>query len=376
MEDLYALLGVTAHASESEIKRAYRQKARELHPDARPGDDAAEAKFKEVSLAYEVLSDPEKRARYDRFGPEGVFGSSPGAGGMPFNFEGGLGDIFGAFFGSMGGTGRGTSRRGPTPGSDAEVTLRLELVEAAFGVEKDLSVRLPVTCPDCNGMGTAPGTTPETCSDCQGSGEIRRIRQSLLGQVVTSVACGRCQGMGETIPNPCPGCRGEGRRIEDRTFSVEVPAGVDDGSTMRLAERGPSGFRGGPNGSLFVHLEVVPDERFERNGDDLHSTCKISMAQAALGTEVEIDTIEEPRRLQVAPETQNGRVERIKGAGIPHLRGRGRGDLFVHFVVETPTRLDARQEELLRQFAAMRGEALSEHAGVDGVISRIKSAFS
>lgn len=375
LSDLYGLLGVGRTATDDEIKKAFRRKARELHPDANPGDAEAENRFKEVSLAYEVLRDPERRARYDRFGPEGVFGPAAGGAGGPFNFDGGLGDLFEAFFGSMGGTTAG-GRRGPVPGADAEVSLQLPFAEAVFGARKDLTVRLPVVCDACNGAGAQAGTEPVPCPDCQGTGEIRRIRQSLLGQVVTAVACGRCQGMGETIPNPCRQCHGEGRRLEDRSFAVVVPAGVEDGSTLRLADRGPAGLRGGPNGSLFVHLVVTPDDRFERAGDDLHTTLTVSMAQAALGYEARVDTLEEPHPVLVPAGTQSGHIVKLRGLGVPHLRGRGRGDLFVHVAVETPTGLDATQEELLRQLAAARGEEVSPPAvGGDGVLSRLRSAF-
>jgi len=260
------------------------------------------------------------------------------------------------------------------PGADAEVALNLTLSEAAFGDRKDLSVRLPVRCETCSGSGAEPGTLVLPCPECQGTGELRRVRQSLLGQVVTAVACSRCQGLGETIPSPCPDCRGEGRRLEDRSFVVEVPAGVEHGSTLRLADRGPAGPRGGPNGSLFVHLTVTPDERFERAGDDLHTTVHVSTAQAALGSHAEVETLEEPRQVAVAPGTQSGHTVRLKGAGVTHLRGRGRGDLFVHVVVDTPTDLTPKQEELLRQLAAERGEAIDQGAG-DGMLSRIRSAF-
>jgi len=375
MADLYGLLDVPPSANDDEIKRAYRRKARELHPDANGGDTEAEARFKEVTLAYEVLRDPERRARYDRYGPEGVFGPSAGAAGSPFDFDGGLGDLFEAFFSTMGGgPGRG-GRRGPAAGADAEVSLALEFAEAAFGVRKELTVRLPVGCATCSGTGARPGTTPVTCPDCQGTGEIRRIRQSLLGQVVTSVACSRCQGRGETIPSPCGDCRGDGRRMEDRTFVVEVPPGVEDGSTLRLADRGPAGTRGGPNGSLFVHLSVAGDERFERSGDDLHATVHLTMAQAALGTQLEVPTLEDARPLTVAAGTQTGHVERMKGAGVPHLRGRGRGDLYVHLVVDTPTGLTRDQEAVLRRFAEERGEALTPPASHEGVFHRLRSAF-
>src|ERR1700728_3321934 len=338
--DLYGLLEVAHDASDEDIKRAYRAKARELHPDANGGDATAEARFKEVSLAYEVLRDPERRARYDRFGPQGVFGQANGA--MNFDFEAGLGDIFEAFFGSMGAR---ASRRGPMPGSDAEVGLRLGFSESAFGAAKEISVRLPVACDVCGGTGARPGTETITCPDCQGAGETRRIRQSLLGQVVTSVACGRCQGLGELTPSPCDSCGGEGRRMEQPTFTVEVPAGVEDGSTLRLAERGPAGPRGGPNGSLFVQLEVQPDERFQRMGDDVHTSIHVGMVQAALGAKVNIPTLEDPTDISIEAGTHSGQVGRLKGAGVPPLRSRGRGDLYVHVVVDTPTELTSKQEE-------------------------------
>ncbi len=373
--DLYALLDVRPDASDEEIKRAYRARARELHPDTNQGDPEAEARFKQVTVAYEVLRDPERRARYDRYGAEGVFGAQ--AGGMgDFGFEGGLGDIFEAFFGQMAGAGGGR-RRGPQPGSDAEVRLGIDFAEAVFGCRKEISVRLPATCATCAGRGTAPGTDPVTCVDCQGTGELRRVRQSLLGQVVTSVACSRCGGTGDMIPDPCVDCRGEGRRMEESTFTVEVPAGVEDGSTLRLAERGAAGQRGGPSGSLFVHLAVARDPRFERQGDHLNTTLTIGMSQAVLGTEADVESLDGPQRLTLRPGTQHGHVERIRGLGVPHLRGRGRGDLFVHVLVATPTDLTPEQDELLRQFAASRGEDVSAPgtATGEGVFSRLRSAF-
>jgi molecular chaperone DnaJ len=372
--DLYELLGVRRDASEEEIKRAYRARARELHPDTNHGDPEAEARFKQVTVAYEVLRDPDRRSRYDRYGPEGVFGAQ--AGGMGgFDFEGGLSDIFEAFFGQM--TGAGVRRRGPQAGADAEVRLGLEFSEAVFGCRKEIAVRLPTTCETCGGRGAAPGTDPVTCVDCQGTGELRRVRQSLLGQVVTSVACSRCGGTGEMIPTPCAECRGEGRLMQESTFMVDVPAGVEDGSTLRLADRGAAGPRGGPSGSLFVHLLVARDPRFERRGDDLHTTLKMGLAQVTLGSEAEVETLDGSKRLTVAPGTQHGHVERVRGSGVPHLRGRGRGDLFVHVVVETPTALTPEQDELLRQFAASRGEEVSPpgSGGSEGVFSRIRSAF-
>jgi len=372
--DLYELLGVAHDASDEEIKRAYRARARELHPDTNHGDPEAEARFKQVTVAYEVLRDPDRRAQYDRYGPEGVFGAQPGGMGG-FNFEGGLGDIFEAFFGQM--SGQPNRRRGPVPGADAEVRLDLLFAEAVFGSQKEISVRLPSICTTCAGRGTAPDTELETCIDCQGSGELRRVRQSLLGQVVTSVACSRCAGTGDMIPHPCPECRGEGRRMEENTFTVEVPAGVEHGSTLRLAERGAAGQRGAPNGSLFVHLAVQPDPRFEREGDNLHTTLTVGLAQAVLGVETEIESLDGPQRLLVAPGTQHGHVERMRGLGVPHLRGRGRGDLLIHVLLATPTDLTPEQDELLRQYAASRGEdvAAPGSAGGERVFSRLRSAF-
>jgi molecular chaperone DnaJ len=367
--DLYEILGVGRDATTEDLKRAYRKKARELHPDTNPDDPAAEAEFKQVSVAYEVLSDAERRAQYDRFGLQGVMGGQGGPEWANFG-EGGLGDLFEAFFGAMG----GTARRGPTgpvPGPDAEVTLRLTLSEAAFGAEKSLDVRLPVACDACDATGAAPGSSAITCLECAGTGEIRRVRQSILGQVVTAMPCTRCQGTGSSIASPCPTCRGEGRTTQARSLVVDVPAGVDDGSTMRLAGRGSAGFRGGPNGTLYVHLGVARDDRFERHGDDLHTVVSVSVAQASLGTTIDAPTLEGNEPVEVERGTQPGTVIRLRQRGVTHLRGRGRGDLHVHVNVEIPTDLDDDAEALLRSLATHRGEDVSPpHAGI---LSRLRS---
>ncbi len=364
--DLYAVLEVERSADPDTLKKAYRSLARRYHPDANPDNPEAEARFKEISHAYEVLSDPERRAHYDRFGNDPSMGQSQG-------FDAGFGDIFEAFFGQMGG--RQGGRRGPMSGGDAEVRLQLTLVEAAFGVQKDLEVKLAVRCDDCQATGAAPGTTASTCPECQGAGELRRVRQSLLGQMVTSSPCMRCQGMGQIIANPCPRCRGEGRIVDQRTLTVDIPAGVDTGSTLRLAERGPVGPRGGPAGSLFVQVAVAEDERFVRDGDDLHHEVHIGVAQAALGTVVEVPTLEGTTELHVARGTQGGAVHRVRGEGVTHLRGRGRGDLFVHVAVDTPTELSEREEALMAELAEIRGEAVGGAQGDGGLFSRIRSAF-
>ena len=375
--DLYELLGVRPDASEDELKRAYRAKAREFHPDANQDDGDNGERFKEISLAYEVLKDPARRARYDRFGAEGVFG--PGtAGGAPGDpFAGGLGDLFDAFFNGMGGAAGGRARRtGPMPGPDAELVLRLDFREAVFGVQRDVDVQTPVHCDTCEGTGARPGTSVVRCPECQGAGELRRVRQSILGQVITAVPCARCQGSGQAISDPCPDCRGEGRRNEPRTLTVDIPAGVDDGSTLRLAGHGPAGFRGGPNGALFVHISVQPDAVFERSGVDLHAAVHIPVTLAALGGSVGFDTLDDRRDLAIAAGTHSGAVIPLKGLGVPKLRGRGRGDLFIHVEVDTPTDLDDRQRELLVALADARGEDLGEAPHTEGLFSKLRSALS
>jgi len=377
--DLYELLGVDRNASDDELKRAYRAKAREHHPDARHGDDDADGEhFKEISLAYEVLSDPERRARYDRYGPAGVFGQGAGApaGGDPFG-AGGLGDLFDAFFNGMGGPGGGGRRRtGPVPGPDAELVVELAFREAVFGVQRQVDVTTPVHCDTCEGTGAQPGTSVVRCPECQGAGELRRVRQSILGQVITAVPCNRCQGTGQSIETPCAECRGEGRRSETRTLTVDIPAGVDDGSTLRLSGHGPAGFRSGPNGALFVHLAVQPDEVFQRSGVDLHAAVHVPMALAALGGSVPFDTLDDARDLSIAQGTQSGTVLTLKGLGVPKLRGRGRGDLFVHVQVDTPTELDDHQRELLAALAVARAEELGEATQHEGLFSKLRSALS
>jgi molecular chaperone DnaJ len=379
--DYYALLGVDKSATEDEIKRAYRKMARELHPDANPGDASTEERFKEVTLAYEVLRDPERRRQYDMFGPEALRGQGAGGGGDPFagfGGGGGLGDLFDAFFGGGGspfggGTRTGARRNGPPPGEDAEAVLDLEFTEAVFGADRELNVRIPVLCDTCGGNGARKGTTPTTCSTCNGAGELRRVRQSILGQMVTSTPCPRCGGSGEEINSPCPDCRGQGRRTEDKSFIVEVPAGVDNGSTLRLPGRGAAGPRGGRPGDLYVHLRVRPDARFVRDGPDLHHELHLAMTQAALGVTLTVDTLDGPEEFELAPGTPTGREIRLRGRGVPHVQGRGRGDLLIRVVVDVPTDVSKEQEELLRQLAALRGE---EVAGADnGLLSKIRHAF-
>lgn len=383
--DYYELLGVSRSATEEEIKRAYRQRARELHPDANGGDPATEERFKEATLAYETLRDAEKRRRYDMFGPEGLRGSGagPGAGaGVNDLFGAGLGDLLGAFFGGgsspfgAGGTagaGAGGYGAGPAQGAHAEVTVELSFEEAVFGASRSVSVRLPATCATCSGSGAAPGTSPVACTTCGGSGQVRRVRQSILGQMVTASVCTRCRGAGQVITSACPDCRGEGRRTEERTEVVGVPAGVDNGSTLRVNGRGSAGVRGGPPGDLYVNLRVKPHDRFRRDGYDLVEVLHLPMTQAALGATLTLETLDGEEELVVPAGTQSGRTFRLRGRGVPHVQARGRGDLVVEVVVDTPLDLSAEQVELLRQLAALRGEAVA--AGDGGIMHKIRSAF-
>lgn len=362
--DLYGLLGVESSASPDDLKRAYRKLARELHPDANPEDPAAEARFKEVSQAYEILSDPERRAQYDRFGHDNPFEGGFGFGG------GSVQDIFDLFFGNVSGQPR--RRGGPQPGGDAEVVVNLTLSEAAFGVVRDIEVTLPVACESCEGTGAQPGTSVTRCAECQGTGEVRRVRNSFLGQMVTSTPCGSCLGTGEIIANPCTTCRGEGRHNASRTLNLEIPAGIEDGSTMRLVGRGPVGPRGGPPGTLYVHLSVAPDPRFERHGDDLHHEAHIGFTEAALGADITVPTLGGEEKVNVEPGSQHGDVITLRHEGVQHLRGRGRGDLYVHLVVDVPTDLDETSEGLIRQLAAHWGHEIPE--GHHGFFSRRRGA--
>ncbi|MDQ2648146.1 MAG: molecular chaperone DnaJ [Actinomycetota bacterium] len=370
-DDYYELLELPRDASPDDIKRAYRRLARQLHPDTNP-DPEAEARFKQVAQAYEVLSDPDKRARYDRFGAEGV-----GAGaGDPFGFGGGgINDIFDAFFGgnSPFGGGGGRGRGGPPRGADLEVVVDLDFEAAVFGARQAVDVRSQVVCETCTGSGAKPGTQPIACLECAGSGQVQRVRQSFLGQMVTTSACPRCAGLGQVIADPCPDCRGDGRRVEDRNYTVDIPAGVDTGSTLRLSGRGAAGPRGGPAGDLYVHVRVRPHERFTRDGVDLRCDLPISYAQAVLGTHLEFATLDGPEDLVIPRGTPTGREFRLRGRGVPHLERRARGDLIVRVVVQVPTELVDGEEALLRQLATLRGDDVAPEDS--GFFSKIRSAF-
>jgi molecular chaperone DnaJ len=378
--DFYELLGVPRTASADEIKKAYRKRARDLHPDANPDNPEAAEQFKELSRAYTVLSDDQQRARYDQFGEAGVGGAGAGPSMDDIFGGGGLGDIFDAFFGGGGGGGNpfgGSGRRGPSGpprGQDMEVAVAIEFEQAVFGDQVPVDIKIPQSCDDCEGTGAGEGTKPVTCSDCSGSGQVRRVRQSVLGQMVSTSPCPRCGGMGEIITTPCASCRGEGRVTVDKTYHVDVPAGVVDGSTLRLTRRGAAGPRGGSPGDLYVHLRVRPHDRYHRQDDDLVTEVPISIAQATLGTKVVLATLDGDEDLAVPSGTQPGHQFVLRGRGVPRLHGRGRGDLRVIVKVEVPTKLPGEQADLLRNLAELRGEEVGEHG--TSLFSKIKSAFS
>lgn len=352
--DLYEVLGVSRGANADELKKAYRRKAMEFHPDRNKAEDAAD-RFKEVNRAYEVLSDSNLRARYDRFGHAGV-DQNGGAG--PQGFEGfadfdGFGDIFDTFFGGSRGSRRG--RRGPSRGADLRVALELTFEEAVFGCEKEITYPRAQRCDACEGSGAAPGTQPETCTTCNGSGEVRRSQQSIFGQFVNVATCTRCDGEGRVINSPCVVCRGAGRTKQDHTISVKVPAGVDTGQQIRLSGEGEIGPRGGQPGNLYVVLKVQDHPQFERADQHILYELPVNIAAATLGTKVTIPTLDGEHEIEVPASTQTGEEFVLRGKGIPHLRGKGRGDMVVRVTVVTPENLSDEQRELMEKLAQTMG---------------------
>jgi molecular chaperone DnaJ len=371
--DYYGLLGVGRDATPEELKRAYRKLARELHPDVNP-DPAAQNRFKAMTTAYEVLSDPEKRRIVDLGGDPLAQGA--GTAGNPFSGFGGFGDVFEAFFGGSGTMGGGRGRRSRVrQGADALLPLSLTLEEAAFGVRRELTVETAVVCDTCHGNGCAPGTSPRTCQTCGGLGEIQSVQRSFLGQVMTSRPCSACAGTGEQIPSPCPTCGTEGRVRARRTITVDVPAGIEDGMRIRLSGQGEVGPGGGPAGDLYVEVSEVPHETFARDGADLHCTIAVPVTAAALGTDLVLATLDGEEKLDIRAGTQGGTVLTMRGKGVPRLRSSARGDLYVHVEVQTPTKLDEAQERLLREFAALRNEDVSVNTKNPGLFGKVRDAF-
>ncbi|WP_402469287.1 molecular chaperone DnaJ [Isoptericola aurantiacus] len=372
MTDYYEILGVDRDASPEQIKKAYRRLARELHPDVAGAE--GEEKFKDVARAYEVLSNPEKRQQFDM----GVDPSAPGGGaGAGFGQGFGFQDIFETFFGG------GQQTSGPVPrarrGQDALVRIDIDLAEATFGAKRELQVDTAVVCGTCSGNGCRPGTDVRTCEVCQGRGNVQRVARSFLGQVMTTAPCAACQGFGTVIPEPCAECSGEGRVRSRRTLTVNVPAGVDTGTRIKLSAQGEVGPGGGPAGDLYVEIREKAHDIFVRRGDDLHCTLQVPMTAAALGTVLELDTLDGPEEIDLRPGTQPGQIVTLKGLGVGHLHATGRGDLNVHVDVQIPSTLDEEQTELLRKLAAVRGEERPEPrltAAHPGVFSRLRDKLS
>jgi len=372
MADYYEILGVPRDATPEQIKKAYRKLARELHPDVAGNDPAFEERFKDVSRAYDVLSNPDKRRAYDLGGdpsaPSGGFGGG-------FGFQ----DIFETFFGAT----PSQSQRGPVPrarrGQDALVRIDIDLADAAFGTHRDVVVDTAVVCPTCGGTCCRPGTSPRTCSVCGGRGSVQRIARSFLGQVMTSQPCAACHGFGTVIPDPCVDCAGEGRVRTRRTVGVDVPAGVDTGTRIKLTGQGEVGPAGGPPGDLYLEVRERRHDVFVRRGDDIHATLEVPMTAAALGTVLMMETLDGPQEVDLRPGTQPDQVVVLRGLGVGHLNGSGRGDLHVHVDVQVPTTLDDEQAELLRQLAALRGEERPEArlaAANPGVFARLRDKLT
>jgi molecular chaperone DnaJ len=347
--DYYEVLGVGRSASQDEIKKAYRKLARQYHPDVNKNPDA-EAKFKDINEAYEVLSDQEKRATYDRFGHAGVQGRWGDF--SDFGF-GGFSDIFGDLFGFGP---RTRTRRAPRRGADLRYDLTISFEEAVFGCEKELEIPRYETCPRCRGSGAEPGTSPIRCPQCNGTGEVRRTQQSILGSFINVSTCPRCQGEGEIVNTPCSECRGQKRVRVTRTISVKVPAGVDNGTQIRLAGEGELGTRGGPPGNLYVVLSVKPHRYFRRQDNNIILELAINVAQAALGDEVMVPTLEDEEKLVIPAGTQTGKVFRLRGKGVPYLRRNGRGDQLVIVQVAIPTDLNDEQKQLFKDLGKTLGK--------------------
>lgn len=377
--DYYEVLGVSKGASDDEIKKAYRKLAKKYHPDMNPGDKEAEAKFKEVNEAYSILSDKEKRARYDQFGHAGV-DPNYGAGGPGGGFGGfdmgdiDLGDIFGSFFGGgFGGFGgSGQRRNGPQKGESLRANLTITFEEAAFGCEKEINLNRTEECDACHGSGCEPGTTAETCPDCRGTGVVR-VQQRTGGFAFSSTApCSRCRGTGKIIHSPCKSCGGSGSVKKSKRITVTIPAGIDDGQAISLRGQGNAGKNGGPAGDLIVGVRVKPHPQFRRDGTTVLYEQPVSFFQAAMGAELEIPTIDGKVKYTLPAGTQPGTTFRLRGKGIPELRGRGRGDQYVTVRVQVPTSLNSEQKEALRAFAQTMGEDLPEESGLKGFFDKRK----
>jgi molecular chaperone DnaJ len=369
--DYYEVLGVSKNATKDEIKKAYRKLSKQYHPDINKAPDAAE-KFKEIKEAYEVLSDDQKRAHYDQFGhtdPNQGFG---GFGGADFDFGGfgGFEDIFSSFFGG----GRRRDPNAPRAGADLQYTMTLTFEEAAFGKETDIEIPREETCDTCHGSGAKPGTKKETCSHCRGTGQLSIEQATPFGRIVNRRTCHYCGGTGQFIKEKCTTCGGSGRVKKRKKIHIKIPAGIDDGQQLRVAGQGEAGINGGPPGDLYIVFRVEPHEFFERDGDDIYCEIPLTFAQAALGDEIEVPTLHGKVKLKIPAGTQTGTKFRLKGKGVPNVRGYGQGDQHIIVRVVTPTKLTEKQKQLLREFDQLGGQS-AQHEAADSFFNKVKKAF-
>ncbi|PZE22722.1 molecular chaperone DnaJ [Paenibacillus xerothermodurans] len=367
--DYYEVLGVDKSASQDDIKKAYRKLARQYHPDVNKASDA-EQKFKEAKEAYDVLSDEQKKSQYDRFGHVDPNQGMGGGGFGGADFGGGFGDLFDMFFG---GAGQRRNPNAPQRGNDLQYTLTLDFKEAVFGKEMDINIPRTETCDTCHGNGAKPGTKPDTCSVCRGSGQQEVVQNTAFGRIVNRRVCSACNGQGVTIKEKCGTCHGAGKVKKQRKIHLNIPAGVDEGAQLRVSGEGEAGTRGGPSGDLYVVIRVKPHDFFEREGDDIYCEVPLTFTQAALGDEIEIPTLTEKVKLKIPPGTQTDTYFRLKGKGVPRLRGYGQGDQHVKVVVVTPTNLTDEQKELLREIARQTGE--HTHEQQQTIFERMKKAI-
>ena len=377
--DYYEVLGLSKGASEDELKQAFRKLSRKYHPDFNPGDKEAEEKFKEINEAYEVLSDPDKKSRYDQFGHAGV-DPSYGGGGFGGGFSGGFGDmgdisdIFSSFFGGGFGSSSRSNPNAPRRGQDIQTNVNISFMEACFGKKVDINVNRMEKCSDCNGSGAEPGSSPETCPECHGTGQVKVTQRTPFGMISSQKACTRCGGKGKIINDPCHKCHGNGRVNVTKSISVDIPAGIDDGQTIRVSGQGHGGLNGGPSGDLHVTISVRPDAIFERDGFDVHTEMPITFVQAALGAEVTVPTIDGTVKYTIPEGTQPGTVFRFKGKGIKRLNRSDRGNQFVHITIEVPSNLSKKQKDLLREFDGSLDES-KNYKKRNNFFDRIKQAF-